>query len=111
MIENWERVQTLFLKALDLRSEERAAFLEAACAGDEELRCEVESLLTYDGASERHIADALAGTAQSLFESKSIKPGTRVEDYEILKLIGTGGMGEVYQARDVRLSRIVAIKV
>src|SRR5215469_6116727 len=111
MIENWERVQALFLKALDLRPEERVAFLEAACAGDEEMRREVESLLTHDGASERHIAEALAGTAQSLFESKSIKPGTRVEDYEILKLIGTGGMGEVYEARDVRLSRNVAIKV
>jgi serine/threonine protein kinase/Tol biopolymer transport system component len=111
MIEKWERVQTLFLKALDLRPEERATFLEAACAGDEEMRSEIESLLAYDGTSERHIAEALAGTAQSLFESKSIKPGTRVEDYEILKLIGTGGMGEVYQARDVRLSRKVAIKV
>ena len=111
MIENWERVQTLFLKTLDLRPEERLAFLEVACAGDEEMRREVESLLTHDGASERYIAEALAGTARSLFESKSIKPGTTVEDYEIVKLIGAGGMGEVYQARDSRLSRNVAIKV
>jgi serine/threonine protein kinase/Tol biopolymer transport system component len=111
MIENWERAQTLFLIAVDLRPDERTAFLEAACAGDEEMRREVESLLSHDGASERHIAEALAGTAQSFFDSKSIKPGTRVQDYEILKLIGTGGMGEVYQARDVRLSRNVAIKV
>ena len=41
MIENWERVQTLFLKALDLAPEERAAFLEATCAGEEEVRREV----------------------------------------------------------------------
>jgi len=111
MIENWKRVQTLFLEALDLAPEERAAFLEAACAGDEEMRREVESLLSHDGASERHIAEALVGTAQSLFESKTIKPGTKVNDYEIITLIGAGGMGEVYQARDVRLSRNVAIKV
>lgn len=111
MIENWEHVQTLFLKALDLRPDERPAFLEGACAGDEEMRREVESLLSHDGASERFIAEALAGTAHSFFESKSIKPGTKVEDYEIVKFIGAGGMGEVYQARDVRLSRNVAIKV
>src|SRR5215468_4071276 len=90
---------------------ERTAFLEAACVGDEEMRREVESLLSHDGASERHLTEALAGTAQSLFESKSIKPGTKIEDYEIIVLIGAGGMGEVYQARDLRLSRIVAIKV
>src|SRR5215472_14143037 len=111
MIKNWERVQTLFLEALDLAPEERAAFLEGACAGDEEIRREVESLLSHDGASEGHIAEALVGTAQSLFESKMIQPGTKVEDYEVIKLIGAGGMGEVYQARDVRLSRNVAIKV
>jgi serine/threonine protein kinase/Tol biopolymer transport system component len=111
MNENWERIQSLFLEALDLPPEKRASFLDTACAGDADARREVESLLTHDGASEWHIAEALAGTAQSLFESKSIRPGTRVEDYEILKLIGTGGMGEVYQARDMRLSRNVAIKV
>ena len=52
VIENWERVQTLFLKALHLRPDERLPFLEGACAGDEEMRREVESLLTHDGASE-----------------------------------------------------------
>src|SRR5215469_13524600 len=111
MTENWKRVQDVFLEALELAPEERAAFLEAACADDEEMRREVESLLIHDGASDRHIAEALAGTAQSLFESKTIKPGTKVNDYEIIKLIGAGGMGEVYQARDMRLSRNVAIKV
>ena len=52
MIENWERVQTLFLKAMDLRPEERAAFLETACAGDEELRREIARLEAEIGALE-----------------------------------------------------------
>jgi serine/threonine protein kinase/Tol biopolymer transport system component len=111
MTENWKRVQTLFLKALDLHPEERAAFLQAACTGDEELRGEIESLLSQDAASDRHIEAALAGTAHSFFESKSIKPGTKIQDYEVLTFIGAGGMGEVYQARDLRLARNVAIKV
>src|SRR5215472_388807 len=108
---NWQRVQTLFLEAVDLSSAERGRFLDNACAGDAEIRREVESLLTHDGASERHIAEALTGTAQSLLDAVTLKPGTRVGDYEVRKLIGSGGMGQVYQARDLRLARDVAIKV
>src|SRR5215469_11632822 len=111
MSERFERLEHLFLQTLDLRPEERGPFLDTACAGDRELRSEVESLLEHDGDSEQWIAEALQGTAQSLFETVSIKPGTRLEDYDIQKLIGAGGMGEVYRARDTRLARDVAIKV
>ena len=111
MSERFERIEHLFLQTLDLRPEERGPFLDTACAGDRELRSEVESLLEHDGDSEQWIAEALQGTAQSLFETVSIKPGTRLEDYDIQKLIGAGGMGEVYRARDTRLARDVAIKV
>ncbi len=110
MSDKWERIQSLFLKALDLPAEERAPFLDTACTDDVELRREVESLLAHDGADEQ-IANAFEGAAQSLFSSLSIKPGTKVGDYQIQKLIGSGGMGEVYQARDERLARDVAIKV
>jgi serine/threonine protein kinase/Tol biopolymer transport system component len=111
MSQSWDDVQNVFLQALDLRPEQRAAFLETACAGNPEMRREVESLLAHDGASEKRIADALEGTAHSLFESVNVQPGTKLGDYEVQKLIGSGGMGEVYQARDVRLARDVAIKV
>src|SRR5215470_2360353 len=111
MNKNWQRVQSLFLEAMDLSAEERVRFLDNACAGDAEMRREVESLLLHDSASERRIAEAVAGTAQWLFEAVTLKSGARVGDYEIHKLIGSGGMGEVYQARDLRLARNVAIKV
>lgn len=111
MNESWERVQELFLEASDLPPEERARFLEAACGNDIELRREVESLLAHDSYSEHPIAGVLGETARSLVEAVGIKPGTRIGDYEVLKLIGSGGMGEVYQARDTRLARDVAIKV
>ena len=111
MSKNWQRVQCLFLEAVDLSPDERVRFLDSACGDDPEIRREVESLLTHDGASERPIAEALASTAQSLSDAVTLKPGTRVGDYEVHKLIGSGGMGEVYQARDLRLARNVAIKV
>src|SRR5215469_2036507 len=111
MSENWQRVQSLFLEAAELSPEERTRFLDSACADDSEMRREVESLLTHDGGSERRITEALAGAAKSLVDAVTLKPGTRVGDYEIHKLIGSGGMGEVYQARDLRLARNVAIKV
>src|SRR5215469_1842470 len=111
MSENWERVQSLFLQAVELSPEERVRFLDSACSDDAEVRRDVESLLAHDGAGEQHIAEALGGAAQSFFSSVTIKPGTKVGEYQIQKLIGSGGMGEVYQARDVRLARDVAIKV
>lgn len=111
MSQRFERIENLFQQALDLRPEERGPFLDTACAGDRELRSEVESLLEHDGDSEQWMTEALQGTVQSFFETVSIKPGTRLGDYDIQKLIGAGGMGEVYGARDTRLAREVAIKV
>src|SRR5215472_15713194 len=110
MAENWERVQSLFLEALDLRPEQRASFLDTACAGDSAMRQEVESLLAHDSDGEQ-IAEAIEGATHSLFDSTALEPGTKLGDYEVLQLIGSGGMGEVYRAEDLRLARDVAIKV
>jgi serine/threonine protein kinase/Flp pilus assembly protein TadD len=110
MNEKWERIQSLFLEALDRSTGERARFLDTACAGDADLRREVESLLAHDKSAEL-IDDAIEGTAQSIIASVAIKAGTIVGDYEVLKLIGSGGMGEVYRAHDAKLARDVAIKV
>lgn len=81
MVENWERIQSLFLEALDLRPEERAPFLDTACAGDAEMRREVESLLAHDSDGEQ-IAEAIEGATHSLFDSTAIEPGTKIGDYE-----------------------------
>jgi len=110
MTENWERIQSLFLAALDLSTEERASFLDSACAGDAEMRRELESLLAHDSDGEQ-ISTAIQEETNSLLESTAIKPGTKVGEYEILALLGFGGMGEVYRARDALLARDVAIKV
>jgi serine/threonine protein kinase/tetratricopeptide (TPR) repeat protein len=111
MNQSWERVQSLFLEASELPPEERARFLHAACPDDAEVRCQVESLLAHDGGGEPQFAEAIEHTARSLVQAVALQTGTRVGDYEVVKLVGCGAMGEVYRARDWRLARDVAIKV
>src|SRR5262252_3969017 len=109
--EKWNRIQNLFLDAIALAPEERGRLLDRTCADDGEVRREIESLLMHDCLSEGQITGALESTVQSFFDATTLKPGTRIDEYEIEGLIGSGGMGEVYKARDVRLARDVAIKV
>jgi len=112
MNENWERVQSLFLEALDLAPEERGTFLDEACAGDKELRREVESLIGHDSIDEQLISDALQDTAESLFDAENVA-GARLGAWRVLREIGRGGMGTVYLASrdDDQFRKHVAIKV
>ena len=57
MSENWERIQSVFLEAAELSPDERVRFLDTACAGDRELRREVESLLAHDRGDEQRIVE------------------------------------------------------
>jgi len=119
--ERWQKLKEVFEAALELDAETRRAFLEQACEGDEALRQRVESLLDsyqqdesfMETARVAEAADALVETPESasLPSQLSSSPGTRMGPYEILGLIGAGGMGKVYRARDSRLHRDVAIKV
>jgi len=112
MKENWERVQSLFLEAVELSPQERVRFLDRACQGDAEIREEVESLLSHDGTVEPHFAEALGVTAHSLFESESLT-GTRLGAWRVLREVGRGGMGTVYMAArdDDQFQKRVALKV
>ena len=107
----WARIEELYHAALALSSSERAAFLQSACAGDDVLRGEVESLLAQGAAEEFLATSALETAGREMAGSERILVGQRIGPYEILSLLGTGGMGEVYRARDARLQRDVAIKV
>jgi serine/threonine protein kinase len=102
--EDWQRVKPILDSALQLDSTQRPAFLNQACA-DASLRREIESLI---GAHEQAGTGALNSTA--LLHS-TLDKGIRLGDFQILSLLGAGGMGEVYRARDLRLDRDVAIKV
>jgi eukaryotic-like serine/threonine-protein kinase len=102
----WERVEELYHAALAHEAAEREAFLASACA-DEALRSEVLSLLAHEASADRLLEQpALAAGTEKL----ALLTGTRLGPYEVLGLVGAGGMGEVYRARDSRLGREVAIK-
>jgi len=104
--ERWARTERLYHEALACGANERAAFLADACAGDDMLRREVESLLAHDGG-----AAFLSTPAVATGIGGRIRIGQAVGPYVIAGQIGEGGMGEVYRARDAKLGRDVAIKI
>src|SRR3974390_172651 len=109
--EEWRRVEEVYHEALEHRPESRAAFVPAACGAASPLRREVESLLAADGAEALVDQPAMDIAAELLDDGAPLAPGAELGPYRIENLIGTGGMGRVYRARDTRLNRIVAIKI
>src|SRR5262245_21570069 len=111
--ERWGHIERLYHAALERGTGARAAFLAEACDGDDALRGEVESLLRCDARAERFIeAPALEVAAQLCAEDRvQSMTGRQIGPYQILSLLGAGGMGEVHLALDTRLGRKVAVKL
>ena len=108
-----ETVADLVEAALELEPVERVNFLDRECGDDTQLRGEVESLLKFQPQARRFIeTPAYEIAADTLAEEVGeLKRGDTLGDYVIESLLGEGGMGEVYLARDTELGRTVAIKL
>jgi eukaryotic-like serine/threonine-protein kinase len=102
--ERWQQIRDVLQEALELAPDQRPAFLDHTCSADSSLRNEVESLLAASDDLRTTFLGSLLGRVPL---ARDVKLG----DYEIESLIGAGGMGEIYRARDRRLGREVAIKV
>lgn len=111
--ERWKQVEEIFNSALEHTGPEREDYLARACAGDASLRKEVERLLaSYDKASGFIEEPPFTIRKRSAEErhSQSLL-GANLGHYKIIGTIGSGGMGEVYLAQDMRLNRKVALKI
>ena len=112
--ERWQKIEQLYHTALARDVSLRAAYLQEACAGDDSLRREVESLLAQDSSAQGFLEKPVVEAAAKILadqQRQSSLLGRQLGSYEILSSLGAGGMGEVYKALDTRLERTVAIKV
>jgi eukaryotic-like serine/threonine-protein kinase len=102
------RVEEIYHEALARGPAERDAYLQAECGSDMSLLEEVKSLLGYEGEARQFLSEP---APRAVTQKVAVSRGTRLGPYEVEELIGAGGMGEVYRARDTRLGRAVAVKV
>ena len=129
--ERHKKISDLFLAACELPPEEHAAYLDEACAGDAQLRAEIEALLAQDSAKENFLRTSggrdMAGIGPDEGRKPSGRQGPlevtldthgqhdrlkiRIEGYDIIRELHRGGQGVVYQAIEKATKRKVAIKV
>src|SRR5918996_652365 len=111
--DRWQRIKEIFQSAQELGATERLDFLNEACGDDEAMREEVEALLTADTGNDDFLSSPAYEFAAGMLadEVSEFSPGQKLGRYEILCLLGAGGMGQIYLAHDPQLGRKIALKL
>ena len=105
--DRWQKIEQVFHAALQRKPEERANFLKESCADDSALYSDVKSLLTSYDQEDSFFEDSASALAAEMFADRV---GETIGPYEVLSELGSGAMGIVYLAQDVRLGRKIALK-
>ncbi|HRH45218.1 MAG TPA: hypothetical protein PKY82_26505, partial [Pyrinomonadaceae bacterium] len=107
--EKWQEISKIFNTALEKKPVERLVYLDEVCGDDAEFRLEIEELLAANDEKDSFIDSPQLGLMTSP-NSLNLQPNEKIASFQIIRMIGSGGMGEVYLAKDLRLNRNVALK-